>query len=122
MACTPEPVTAKGDLRMTARKQMRLKAISTFLVITTPLLPRAAVAQAVPKVGTCPSGYHTSGAACVPQLDAGPAPPRVGSCPSGYHTSGDYCLGSREARHAIPKTGACPSGYFTSGAYCLSSH
>ena len=49
------------------------------------------------------------------------AVPKVGTCPSGYHTSGDYCLGSSDdAKHAIPKTGACPSGYHTSGGYCLS--
>lgn len=55
---------------------------------------------------------------------AGPAPvavPKVGSCPSGYSTSGDYCLAGSSARHALPKTGSCPSGYSTSGDYCLSS-
>ena len=86
-----------------------------FGVMTVPVF-----AQAVPKVGNCPSGYHTSGAACVPYANAGPALPKIGSCPSGYHTSGDYCVGRKDARHAIPKTGACPSGYHTSGAYCLS--
>jgi hypothetical protein len=86
------------------------------------VLPSLAVAQAVPKVGTCPSGYHTSGGACIPSSsDLRPALPKVGSCPSGYHTSGDYCLGSDNARHAIPKTGSCPSGYHSSGAYCLSN-
>ena len=47
--------------------------------------------------------------------------PKVGSCPSGYSTSGDYCLANQGARHAMPKTGSCPSGYSTSGDYCLSS-
>jgi hypothetical protein len=84
----------------------------------------AVQAQAVPKVGTCPSGYHTSGGACVPssrERAARPALPKLGACPSGYHISGDYCLGSSaDAKHAIPKTGSCPSGYHTSGGYCLS--
>ncbi|MPR11785.1 hypothetical protein FS320_33035 [Microvirga tunisiensis] len=87
------------------------------------VLPMSAIAQALPKVGTCPSGYHTSGSACIPNSRgeaARPALPKVGSCPSGYHTSGDYCLGYEGAQHAFPKTGACPSGYHTSGAYCLS--
>jgi hypothetical protein len=84
-----------------------------------------AQAQAVPKVGTCPSGYHSSGSACIPnsrERGARPALIKVGPCPSGYHSSGDYCLASSDrAKHAIPKTGACPSGYHSSGAYCLSN-
>ncbi len=79
-------------------------------------------AQAVPKVGTCPSGYHSNGGACVAHSrNAGPALPKVGSCPAGYHSSGDYCLGREDARHAIPKTGSCPSGYHSSGTYCLAN-
>ena len=53
-----------------------------------------------------------------------PASPvaRVGSCPSGYTTSGDYCLAtSDDSRHALPRQGSCPSGYTTSGDYCLST-
>ena len=58
-------------------------------------LPFAGLAQApVPKAGSCPSGYHTSGAYCAPSsAHARPALPKVGSYPSAYHTSGDYCLG-----------------------------
>jgi hypothetical protein len=93
---------------------MKFKAMAVGLVISLPF-PICAFAQAVPKVGTCPSDYHTSGSACVPNSQdrpARPALPKVGSCPSGYHTSGDYCLAyDAEARHAIPKTGPCPSGY-----------
>ena len=45
---------------------------------------------------------------------------KVGSCPSGYSTSGKYCKPSRSsARFAIQKVGSCASGYSTSGAYCL---
>ncbi len=95
------------------------------LVLSCVLTSSAAVAQVVTKIGTCPSGYHTSGGACVPSSRNGtvhPALPKSGTCPSGYHTSGDYCLASTDwAKHAIPKTGSCPSGYHTSGAYCLSN-
>lgn len=94
------------------------------LALTVLIYSPAVQAQAVPKVGTCPSGYHTSGNACVPssqQRGARPALAKIGSCPLGYHTSGDYCLASSDrAKHAIPKTGSCPSGHHSSGAYCLS--
>ena len=59
----------------------------------------------------------------MPALAAPPAEPvaKVGSCPSGYSTSGEYCLaGSGTTRLAVPKGGSCPSGFSTSGAYCLS--
>ncbi len=95
------------------------------LALSSLATPFGAQAQAVPKVGTCPSGYHTSGSACVPnsqERDTRPALAKIGSCPSGYHTSGDYCLASSDsAKHAIPKAGSCPSGYHTSGDYCLLS-
>ena len=82
-----------------------------------------AAAQAVPKTGSCPSGYRTSGSYCVPNSsNAAPAVAKTGSCPSGYRTSGDYCVGnSADAPHAVPKTGSCPSGYRTSGSYCVSN-
>jgi len=46
--------------------------------------------------------------------------PKQGSCPSGYSTSGNYCLAMPNAKHAVPKSGSCPSGYSSSGDYCLS--
>ncbi|MBU3694014.1 MAG: hypothetical protein FGM40_04205 [Rhodocyclaceae bacterium] len=79
-------------------------------------------ATPLPKTGSCPSGYYTSGAYCTPTDSARTALPKVGSCPSGYYTSGDYCLAnSTDSRAAVPKQGSCPSGYYTSGDYCLSS-
>ena len=77
--------------------------------------------QPLSKVGSCPSGYHTSGNYCTPSSpNAKPAIAKVGSCPSGYHTSGNYCLASsNSAKPAVIKSGSCPSGYHTSGAYCL---
>lgn len=104
---------------------MDAKCAVLLVIVCLSLVPSAVLAQAVPKVGKCPSGYHTSGSACIPNSQeraVRPAMPKVGSCPSGYHTSGDYCLGCQDARHAFPKTGACPSGYHASGAYCLSYH
>jgi hypothetical protein len=103
-------------------KGLTVALLSVFLCFSTSFEVKA---QAVPKVGTCPSGYHTSGGACVPssrERVARPALPKIGTCPSGYHTSGDYCLGSSaDAKHAMPKAGSCPSGYHASGAYCLSN-
>ena len=79
------------------------------------------VAQPLSKVGSCPSGYSTSGAYCNPGKGGRYAVRKVGSCPSGYSTSGGYCLASQGARYAIPKVGSCPSGSSTSGDYCLKS-
>ena len=79
------------------------------------------MAVPLPKQGSCPSGFSTSGNYCTPGSNAHFAVAKVGSCPSGYSTSGNYCLASNNARHAVPKVGSCPSGYSTSGDYCLSS-
>jgi hypothetical protein len=87
-------------------------------------LPTAVNAQAVPKVGTFRQATTPAEQHACQTRPSGPRAqpfPKLGSCPSGYHTSGDYCLGTETAKHAIPKTGACPSGYHTSGAYCLSN-
>ncbi len=103
-------------------KGLTVTLLSVFLCFSTSF---EAKAQAVPKGGTCPSGYHTSGSACIPsspERAARPALPKFGTCPSGYHTSGAYCLGSSDrAKHAIPKAGSCSSGYHASGVYCLSN-
>ena len=51
-----------------------------------------------------------------------PAIPRLGSCPSHYYSSGNYCVGSdANAPHAMPRSGSCPSGYYSSGNYCVAS-
>ena len=44
--------------------------------------------------------------------------PKVGSCPLGYITSGSYCVPLRDASNAVVKDGGCPIGYFTNGNYC----
>jgi hypothetical protein len=79
----------------------------------------AMVAQALLKLGSCPSGYATSGGYCVPGRHARVALAKRGPCPSGYATSGAYCLAGAQARPAIPKVGPCPSGWSTSAGYCL---
>ena len=69
-------------------------ATAALAAITLALAAGLASAQVpLPKSGSCPSGYHTSGGYCTPSsANARPAVPKAGSCPSGYHTSGDYCL------------------------------
>jgi len=49
--------------------------------------------------------------------------PKVGSCPLGYYSSGSYCVSSpSNKRQAIPKQGrGCPLGWFSSGSYCVQS-
>ena len=98
-----------------------LRATAASLALCSAGLFAQPAPVALPKTGSCPSGYSTSGNYCAPGSGARFAVPKVGSCPSGYSTSGDYCLASPGARHAMPKTGSCPSGYSTSGDYCLSS-
>lgn len=71
------------------------------------------------KVGSCPSGYSTSGQYCVPGNKARFAIEKRGACPGGYSTSGAYCLAGPRARPAMHKVGNCPPGWSTSGRYCL---
>ncbi len=100
---------------------MRASRQSAVLVLVA-LTPVLTHAQAVPKIGTCPTDYHASGGACLsnfPSKMPPPALPKFGPCPVGYRHSGDYCLGYDDAKHAIPKIGSCPNGYHVSGAYCL---
>jgi len=99
----------------------QLFCATALIVMLTLAHANEVPAVALPKQGTCPSGYSTSGAYCAPSSSAKFAVAKVGSCPSGYSTSGSYCLATDRAKHAVPKVGSCPSGYSTSGDYCLSS-
>jgi hypothetical protein len=92
-----------------------------FLFVLAGWASVAIAQEALPKVGTCPSGFYASGKYCVPIKDDGkPAMLRGGQCPSGYYSSGKYCVAnSKDSRPAVPKSGGCPSGYYTSGSYCL---
>lgn len=91
-----------------------------------PLLTLAQTDQAprpIAKLGSCPTGYLTSGAYCVPRTDARPAIEKQGPCPTGYLSSGSYCLAREQAPPVIPKVGSsCPTGWLTSGGYCVRRH
>ncbi|MCP9774826.1 hypothetical protein [Cyanobium sp. WAJ14-Wanaka] len=50
--------------------------------------------------------------------------PKVGSCPLGYYSSGSYCVPSSggNTRGAIEKSGnSCPLGWYSSSGYCVKS-
>lgn len=104
-----------------------------FTVVFAPLLLPLASAlsqqpvRPLPKIGSCPLGYYSSGAYCVPSTNSHTrgAIEKVGSsCPLGFYTSGAYCLsGASQNREAILKQGSsCPLGWYTSGQYCLRGH
>jgi hypothetical protein len=46
-----------------------------------------------------------------------------GSCPFGYTSSGAFCIPSQGAQAAVPlpPNGSCPWGWTRSGSYCLRS-
>lgn len=99
-----------------------MRDVRFWLVLLVSCCSTDLLAQtALPKVGTCPSGFYSSGKYCVPIKDDGkPAMLRGGQCPSGHYSSGKYCVAnSKESRPAVPKNGTCPSGYYTSGSYCI---
>ncbi|MEQ1558107.1 MAG: hypothetical protein ABL933_04095 [Methyloglobulus sp.] len=73
----------------------------------------------LPKTGSCPAGYSTSGGYCKPTQRARFAVEKHGGCPAGYSPSGGFCLAGRSARIAVVKSGVCPAGWQTSGNYCL---
>ena len=89
-----------------------------FLVAQQPVQP-------LPKVGSCPLGYYSSGSYCVPSSGGNSrgAIEMSGSCPLGFNSSGNYCVSSpSNNREAIQKTGnSCPLGYYGSGSYCVKS-
>jgi hypothetical protein len=102
------------------------QALSSLLV----LLPLAVLAQQpirpLPKLGSCPLGYYSSGSYCVPSTSGnarGAIEKNGNSCPLGFYSSGAYCLSSQSNnREAIQKEGnSCPMGWFSSGNYCLKS-
>lgn len=46
--------------------------------------------------------------------------PKVGSCPVGYRTSGGYCIPlDNTNKEVVIKLKSCPPGYRTSGNYCI---
>ena len=82
--------------------------------------------QPLPKVGSCPLGYYSSGGYCVPSSGGnspGAIEKREAGCPLGFYSSGSYCVSSpSNDREAIQKTGkGCPLGWYSSGGYCVKS-
>ncbi|NDE38640.1 MAG: hypothetical protein EB070_08940 [Synechococcaceae bacterium WBA_2_066] len=81
--------------------------------------------QPLPKVGSCPLGYYSSGSYCVPSSGGNTrgAIEKNGSCPLGFYSSGNYCVSSpSNNRQVIQKTGnTCPLGWSSSGNYCQKS-
>ena len=80
----------------------------------------------LPKVGSCPLGYFSSGGYCVPSKGGntrGAIEKKGGSCPLDFYSSGNYCLSSpSNDREAIQKSGkGCPLGWYSSGGYCIKS-
>ena len=101
-----------------------------FALASGALLAGSALAQQpvrpLPKVGSCPLGYTSTGGYCVPSSGGntrGAIEKTGNSCPLGFYSSGNYCLsGPSNDREAIQKTGkSCPLGWFSSGSYCLKS-
>ena len=100
---------------------LRISVLGLFSVAIT-THPAYGDATALPRQGSCPSNYYSSGNYCVPNSGAHPAIPRVGSCPSHYYSSGDYCVANEVGGpHAMPRHGSCPSGYYSSGDYCVAN-
>jgi hypothetical protein len=59
---------------------------------------------------------------CVPNANAKPAIPKNGTCPTGWSTQGNYCVANTaNPKTVIPKNGTCPTGYSTQGNYCVSN-
>ena len=82
--------------------------------------------QPLPKVGSCPLGYYSSGGYCVPSSGGNTRSAiekREAGCPLGFYSSGSYCVSSpSNEREAIQKTGnGCPLGWYSSGGYCVKS-
>lgn len=78
----------------------------------------------LPKIGSCPLGYYSSGSYCVPgsNRQTRGAIEKVGSsCPLGFVSSGAYCLsGQNQTGEAILKQGnSCPLGWLSSANYCI---
>jgi hypothetical protein len=104
-----------------------LEAVSFLFFVAIASISYTEAKAQVPleKHGSCPPGYYTSAAYCIPTDSAKPTMLKQGSnCPSGTYSSGGYCVSSGgKPIDAVPKVGSvCPSGYFSDGAYCKKAH
>lgn len=99
-----------------------LRACLLFCLLLVIPANAAPPPQPLPREGSCPSGYYTSGEYCVPTSSAKFAIKRNGSCPAGYFASSNYCVAATEsAKAVIPRAGSCPSGWYSSGNYCVAT-
>jgi hypothetical protein len=84
-----------------------MKAVALSLLLALSAATAFAQVLPQPKVGvpsgSCPHGYTSSGAFCIPSQGAQQAVPLPlnGSCPWGWLRSGSYCLGRIDTRPAI---------------------
>ncbi len=70
-----------------------LAGIGLALLLLAPVAAADNDEQPIPKVGSCPVGYRTSGHYCIPLESSGKEIIiKLESCPSGYRTSGNYCI------------------------------
>lgn len=100
-----------------------LLTIPALVALGLPVLAQQPV-RPLPKIGSCPIGYYSSGSYCVPNQSGntrGAIEKSGNSCPIGFYSSGNYCLSSTSnQREAIQKQGnSCPIGWFSSGNYCV---
>ena len=99
------------------------------LAVTASMAATALAQQPVrplPRLGSCPIGYYSSGSYCVPSSGGnsrGAIEKTGNSCPIGFYSAGNYCLSSpQNEREAIQKNGnSCPIGWFSSSDYCVKS-
>ncbi len=109
-----------NNLMKTLLNLVKLTIISLALI--SGIANATPTPQPLVRDDSCPNGYQSSGAYCIPSSNAKFAIKRLGSCPSGYYTSGNYCVASfTNSKLAIPRINSCPSGYYSSGNYCISS-
>jgi len=106
-------------IRPTAWIVVALSGITLSVQAQQPVRP-------LPKTGSCPVGYFTSGQYCMPgrsQAVRGAIEKHGSSCPVGFFSSGNYCLShGTNQREAMRKLGpSCPTGWLTSGSYCVKS-
>ena len=72
-------------------KKFTLYTIASIVLGVLILIPQDVNAQVL-KIGSCPSGWRSSGQYCVAGLSAKGIMIKVGSCPSGWRSSGNYCV------------------------------
>ena len=95
--------------------KIRIILIGTIVL----LVNIVSVYAQVVKIGSCPSGWNSSGNYCKAGNNAQPIVHKNGSCPSGWNSAGNYCKAGSSAKGIIAKLGSCPSGWNSAGNYCV---